>query len=174
MHVFLIAALTADGFIAEESDQVSTAWTSEADKKFFRDRTKQAGVMILGRKTYQTIGRPLPGRLMVVMSRDGESGQSSNWPVLSEIQASKGEVVFTNASPAQIIRRLEKLGYAEAAICGGSTIYTIFMKERFIETLYLTIEPVIFGEGVKLFNQKLDQIHDLSPQTKMLEYLINS
>ena len=57
MQIFLIAAMTADGYIAENDADVSTRWTSEADSQWFRERTKQAGVMIMGRKTYETIAR---------------------------------------------------------------------------------------------------------------------
>ena len=66
MKIFIIAVLTADGLIAEGTDQISTDWTSKEDKKFFSTRTKEAGVIVLGYNTYKTIGRPLPGRLNIV------------------------------------------------------------------------------------------------------------
>lgn len=59
--VILLMAITLDGKIAKHTNQLA-AWTSRADKKIFVSETKKAGVIIMGRTTYDTIGRPLPGR----------------------------------------------------------------------------------------------------------------
>ena len=50
------------------------------------------------------------------------------------------------------------------------------MQAGVVDKLYLTVEPVLFGEGIKLFNQsldiklKLESVKKLSPQTLLLEY----
>jgi len=170
MHTFLIAAISIDGFIAQHPDQTSTDWTSEADKKFFRERTKQAVVMVMGRKTYETIGRPLPGRITIVMTKDVEKKSD-----LSALKA--GEVGFTHLKPEELVKELEAAGHAELAVCGGSSIYTAFIDAGLISTMYLTIEPVIFGDGVKLFQimkQRKDftlmETKNISTNTLLLEY----
>jgi dihydrofolate reductase len=61
MKVFVIAALSADGFIAQAEDHVAD-WTGTEDKKLFVQLTKEAGIMVMGSKTLATIGRALPGR----------------------------------------------------------------------------------------------------------------
>lgn len=160
MKTFIIAVLTADGLIAESQDQISTDWTSKEDKKFFSERTKQAGVIVLGHNTYKTIGRPLPGRLNIVYSKENIEG-----------------VEVTQKEPAELIKDLENRGYREAAICGGSTIYTMFMEAGLVDKLYLTIEPVLFGSGMTLFNKKFDakklelkSMQKLGDETVLLEY----
>lgn len=168
MHVFLISAISADGYIAEEAKQVSTEWTSKEDKKFFSETTKKAGVMVMGKHTYDTIGRPLPGRVTVVMTRTPQ-----------EVPVEyKDQLIFTDKAPEDVLADLEKRGFTEVAICGGAQIYTLFMEAKLIQTLYLTIEPVIFGKGVHLFNgdvttklslQKSTQLND---QTLLLEYKV--
>jgi dihydrofolate reductase len=75
MNVFIIAAISADGLIAKDSDEKSTAWTSKADKKFFSERTKKAGVVVMGRKTFDTIGKPLSERLNIVYSKSDRINQ---------------------------------------------------------------------------------------------------
>src|SRR5258708_36358321 len=109
MNVFIIAAMTLDGFIAQDVTQISTSWTSQEDKKFFRDRTKQAGVIVMGAKTYQTIGRPLPDRLNIVYSKN---------PTPSITPAENLQV--TSAAPADLIAELAAKGHTEIAICGGA------------------------------------------------------
>ena len=58
MKVSLLMAQTLDGKIAKDANHFPD-WTESADKKFFRARTKESGVMIFGRTTFET----LPGVL---------------------------------------------------------------------------------------------------------------
>lgn len=140
MKKFIIAAQTLDGFIAKDSNQF-VDWTSPADKKHFREITKRAGIMVMGSRTYETIGKPLPGRRTIVMSR-----------------TKKYEgVETTNETPEEIVKRLEKEGAQELAICGGQAIYTAFMEADLVDTIYITIEPLFFGNGVPLFSRSFDK-----------------
>lgn len=160
MKAFIIAALTADGFIAKNSAHTPMEWTSREDKKFFADRTKQAGVVVFGQNTFETIGKPLPGRHTVVYSRD---------------RAYEG-VQVTQKDPKALLEELEAAGQKEVAVCGGSTIYTMFMEAGVVDTLYLTIEPILFGKGMTLFNKELDRklifrsMQKLGENTLLLEY----
>lgn len=147
MNVFLIAAISIDGFISPEALTNSAKWTSDGDKKFFGERTKQAKVMVMGSTTFGTIGRPLPGRRTVVMSSKPKPPEYS--------QFDDSQVMFTTKSPADIVEQLAAEGYDELAVCGGSNVYTQFMKARLIQTVYLTVEPIMFGSGVPLFNDSL-------------------
>ncbi len=162
LKAFIIAALTADGFIAKDARHPAF-WTSKEDKKFFAERTKKAGVVIMGRTTYETIGRPLKDRLNIVYSRQG-----GNYP----------GVEVTAQEPAELLKNLEVRGYKEAAIMGGSSVYTMFMEAGLVETLYLTASPLIFGQGVNLFNKtfekklKLESVEKLGEETVLMEYSI--
>jgi dihydrofolate reductase len=180
MHVFLIAAVSADGFIDRGSHQASTEWTSAEDKKFFRDRTKEAGVMVVGRTTFETIGRALPGRKIYVLSSQSKPEKFSEIP--------DSQVEYTSLTPAELLSQLETTALMDAdgttkkikevAVCGGSSIYTQFIQAGLIDTLYLTMEPVVFGEGIKLFNGSispklsLKSVTNLSEQTLLLEYSV--
>ncbi len=154
MQIFIIAALTADGFIAKNKDQISTDWTSKEDKKFFSERTKQAGAIVFGYNTYKTIGKPLPNRLNIVYSNKEEKING---------------VEVTQKEPKDLLRDLEARGFKEVAICGGATIYTMFMEAGVVDKLYLTIEPVLFGSGMTLFNKKFDRKLKLISMSKLGE-----
>lgn len=45
-------------------------WHIPEDFRFFKNTT-MGGVLLMGRKTFESIGRPLPGRVTVVLSRSG-------------------------------------------------------------------------------------------------------
>lgn len=166
MKTFIIAALTADGFIAKDAMHSSIHWTSKADKNRFIELTKAAGVIVMGSSTFKTIGRGLPGRTTVVYSRK----QNFDGP----------GVETTQLEPRELIKGLEARGFGSAAICGGSHIYTMFMKAGVVDTLYLTIEPHLFGKGINLFNEDLlyhlklkNVMQSESSGTLLLEYSVD-
>jgi dihydrofolate reductase len=170
MHTFIIVAHTADGFIAptsiEGQSQPSTVWTSGADKKKFVELTKKAGVIVMGLTTYKTIGRPLPNRLNVVYAPKGTP----------EIPG----VMLTDLPPQELLNELSKLGHKEVAICGGSTIYTMFIQSGLVNKIYITVEPKLFGQGLTIFNKPIDinlklvSVEKLSDDVLFLEYDLQS
>lgn len=139
MKVSLVAAVTLDGRIAEASDQISLDWTSKEDKRFFVKKTKEAGCIVMGRATYDTIGRPLPGRLNVVMTRDP-----------SKFESIPGSLEYTDASSQDILQDLESRGFKEAIIGGGAQVWSTFIEAGLITDFFITVEPVLFGKGVPL------------------------
>jgi dihydrofolate reductase len=180
MHTFIIAAISADGFLADKTDQVSTAWTSKADMRYFAQRTKQAGIMVMGSTTYNTIGHPLKDRITIVLT--SKPNAIKNAKPLEQLTAHQPQNSFptslytANLSPTKLIQHLEKLNYPECAICGGSSVYTQFAQAGLVDTYLLTLEPHIFGQGVPLFNQSLHlpltlkQTTQLSQNSLLLEY----
>ncbi|MCH8049580.1 dihydrofolate reductase [Patescibacteria group bacterium] len=169
MKVELIAAITVDGRIAEATNQVSFEWTSKEDKRFFISKTKEAGVLIMGRKTYETIGKPLPNRLNIVMTRDR-----------SKFEDIEGQLEYTSAAPEEIIRDLESRGFESVVIAGGAQIYSLFTNAGLVTDLFITVEPILLGRGVPLVEGiepqqlKLISVDKLGDQAVLLHYLVPS
>lgn len=136
-------AVTADGMIARDSMQL-VDWTGKADKQYFVHVTRQAGVMIMGSTTFDTIGKVLPGRKTIVMTRN-KTRTSQNT-----------DLVFTDQTPGQIVKELEAQGVTSAALVGGSVVNTLFLKENLVDEIHLTMVPRFFGKGMPLFKEALD------------------
>jgi dihydrofolate reductase len=177
MHTFIIAALSADGFLADQKDQKSTSWTSKEDFQFFVKRTKQARVCVMGSRTYKTIGHPLKDRLTIVYTTHPEDIEGSQ-PLPSTIHHQSFTIPYTTSLPPnQLVTQLSN-GYSELAICGGSHINSLFLQANLVNTLYLTYEPILFGQGIPLLSQpatqnlKLKKTTPLSDQTILLEYQV--
>lgn len=145
IKTYIIVAQTADGKIARNSNHEAD-WTSRTDKKHFIEMTKKSGIMVMGLNTFKTFPSPLKNRLHIVYS-DNKDAENDNIP---------GVVEYTKDSPEVLLKKLEERGFKEVAICGGSTIYTMFIKSGLVEKVYVTIEPRLFGEGMSIFNQSLD------------------
>ncbi|MFZ0131883.1 MAG: dihydrofolate reductase family protein [Desulfobacterales bacterium] len=138
MKVILLMALTVDGMIARDSAHFPD-WTGREDKRLFKEITLKAGVLIMGSKTYDTIGKPLPGRKNIVLSR--------NKARISQHE----DLVFTDKPPRQVLADLEEQGFTAAVLAGGSQVNTLFARADLIDELYLTYVPQVFGTGLSLF-----------------------
>lgn len=132
--------MTADGFIAKNSNQPSIEWTSSADKEIFIQRTKEARVIIMGLATYKTIGKPLPGRLNMIMTFKPEIEQGI-----------PDKLEFTNDAPEVILRKLKARGFTEVILGGGTSINSLFLQKNLIDEIQMTVEPMLFGGGLNLF-----------------------
>jgi len=149
IKVFIIAAETADGFIAKDEHHAAF-WTSKEDKVHFVELTKRAGVVVMGSTTFKTLPRAMKDRINIVYSRKEKFDG----------------VEMTEDNPIELVRKLEARGFKEVAICGGSSIYTLFLKAGVVDTIYLTIEPVVFGTGISLFNDSVNTQLQLISESK--------
>lgn len=143
MKLTLVMAVTVDGKIGRAADHFPD-WTGKADKRLFVRLSKQAGVVIMGSKTFDTFGYPLPGRKNVILTRDRT--RRSRWDNL----------VYTDRSPAAILKGLEAEGYTRALLAGGAMVNTLFVREGLIDEIVVTVCPLVFGTGVSLFTESLD------------------
>jgi dihydrofolate reductase len=148
MNVFIIAAQTTDGFIAKDENHAAS-WTSKEDKKRFVELTKKARVIVMGSKTANTLPSPLKDRLNIVYSRNPDLKREG--------------FEYTQKSPQDLIEELSVRGYTDVAVCGGTSIYTLFVKSGLVSKLYVTIEPISFGSGIPLFDE------DSSPKLKLIK-----
>jgi dihydrofolate reductase len=141
MQKVIIAAVTLDGKIAKSKNH-NVDWTSKEDKQFFRQEVQKAGVVIFGANTYQTMGKVMPGVLNIIMTRE---------PQKFIDQYKSNLLEFTCDPPRVLLNHLQAKGYEKVVIAGGSTIYSLFLKEDLVDEIYLTIAPKIFGFGMPLF-----------------------
>ncbi len=166
MNVLLLAAISADGRIAKDASQLAD-WTSKEDKRFFVSKTKEAGVLIMGRKTYETIGRPLPNRLNVVMTREADTSKNI-----------EGLLEYTSKSPHELIADIQARGYESVVIGGGASVYSTFLREGLVTDLYLTVESLLFGSGVSIIDGidkvslDLQSVEKIGAQSVLLHYRI--
>ncbi len=112
MRIVLIAAVADNGVIGRGN---AMPWRLKSDLKRLRARTTGKPV-IMGRKTYLSIGKPLPGRSNVVVSRDAGFG-------------APGLIVAPSVESALDVARGDALrrGVDEIMVLGGGDIYAALM-----------------------------------------------
>jgi len=131
-------AMTLDGKVARTTAHFPD-WTEKEDKALFAKISKRAGVVIMGSRTFDTLGKPLPGRRNIIMTRQG--ARKSEWDNL----------VFTDRPAKAILSGLEKEGFSEVVLAGGTIINTLFAEARLIDEVIVTVSPLVFGNGLSLF-----------------------
>ena len=121
--ISLIAALAADRVIGMEG---AMPWNLPADLAWFKRNTLNKPV-IMGRLTFESIGRPLPGRLNIVVSRQPGATEGVTWVAsLDEAIKAAGDV-------------------PEIMVIGGGRIYEQMLKRA--DRLYLThIDAEVEGD----------------------------
>jgi len=110
-------------------------WHLPKDLKFFKNTT-MAKPILMGRKTFESIGRPLPGRLNIVITRQ------SDWQVDGVQVAGSVEAAIELAQAW-----CEQNKQAELMVIGGAEIYAQLLPKA--ERIYLTrVEASPVGDAV--------------------------
>jgi dihydrofolate reductase len=133
MKVALIVAAASNNVIGRDNQ---LPWHLPQDLKYFKAKTLGKPV-IMGRKTYESIGRPLPGRPNIVVTRN-------------QAWSAEGVSVVTSLADALVLARQlmahqdEQL--QEAMVIGGAEIYRSALP--LADRIYLTrIELQVDGDA---------------------------
>ena len=117
MILSAIWAMTRNRVIGKDGD---LPWRLPDDQRFFR-RTTLGKPIIMGRKTFDEIGRPLPERRNIVLSRRGLDAE--------------GVEVVTDLESALALARSD--APEEAFVIGGAQIYSLALP--LLDRLYMTL-----------------------------------
>lgn len=125
MKITMIAAMADNRVIGKDNNM---PWHLPADLKFFKKVTLGKAV-IMGRKTFESIGRPLPKRHNIVITRD----QNFNPDGVDVVYSTEQAILKAGAVD-------------EVVIIGGGNIYQQFMDKA--DELYLTfIDLAVDGDA---------------------------
>jgi dihydrofolate reductase len=122
----LVVAMARNRVIGREN---GLPWRLSEDLKRFKAVTMGKPIL-MGRKTYESIGKPLPGRANLVMTRD------RNWNA-------NGAAVVVVASLDEALERSHRA--PELAVIGGADVFRLALPQA--RVLYLTwVEAEVEGD----------------------------
>jgi dihydrofolate reductase len=128
----LIVARSSPGDVIGRDNKLP--WRLKSDLKRFKQITAGRAV-IMGRKTFQSIGRPLPGRANIVLSGDAAADLRHGVDD-AETQFFRAGTIADALLLADVISMSRSR--EEIFILGGQTIYELFLNHGFVERIYLT------------------------------------
>ena len=121
MKLALICAMSENRVIGRDN---GLPWHLSEDLKYFK-RTTMGNCMIMGRNTWESIGRALPGRTSIVITGN------------AEYQAEGAEVVGSLEQAMELAELLSKeTGSLEAFVIGGAVLYQAALP--LADSLHLT------------------------------------
>ena len=166
MKVILYMAISVNGMIAKSDDD--TSWISQKEWNSYSVAVRSAGCLIVGRKTYHILTKQ---------------------PEFAELKDVKLVVVseedFETTAPNHLVAHSTKEAlellkdFKEVIVAGGCILNASFLVENLVDEIYLDVEPVAFGKGIRLFAERdfevkleLISIKNLSPDELQLHYKV--
>ena len=141
MNFKLIAAVSEDGFIARFSGDIPSRWTSKEEQKLFKKDMKKCEWSAMGRLTHELSFNK--NRKRIIFTRSIETYKFNN----------QNHIFFNpeNISFNKIINLIKPS--SNICILGGTAVHDYFYDNGLINEIIITVEPIIFGKGVKLFSK---------------------
>lgn len=148
MQISIIVARTENNVIGKDNQ---IPWYLPADLKYFKQTTVGHHI-IMGRKCYESIGKPLPGRINIVITRQKK-------------YEAPGCLVVHSLEHALDIARIQ--GEDEAFIIGGAEIYRLALEQTtrlYITEVHAKVEGDVFfpeiGEDWILISEQHNDADD--------------
>lgn len=116
MILSIIGAIGKNNEIGKKNDLL---WSLPADMKHFREKTSLKTI-VMGQKTYESIGRSLPNRRNIILSQD------------TSFKAKNTEIIYSISELDDLLKNNTE----EVFIIGGGMIYKLFIDKA--DKLYIT------------------------------------
>jgi len=130
MKMVLIAAVAKNGVIGSQG---AIPWHSKEDFKHFKETTLGFPV-IMGLKTFESLGKPLPGRTNIVLSN-----------LLEMETEGENPIYFNNLDSA--LNFCEKSNFERVFIIGGGSLYSqtiTIADEMILSFMNLSVKGDVF------------------------------
>ena len=163
-------------------------WHLPEDFKWFK-RLTSGHVVIMGRKTFESIGKPLPGRINIVLTRHPGRLHKQFPELFGKARIGRGKMSIekpfqfqlpkiggTDTTDLRLIKSFLKLNPSDSPleffICGGAKIYKKALP--FCSDLYLTlVKRTVEGDAFfPPFEDKFNLVEEIidTPEFKILHY----
>lgn len=144
MKIIAIAAMSINGKINHQSNNF-TNWTCPEDKHFLRKLLNKCDVIIVGNNTYKSTQKILSKRNCIVLTSSSKKTYRDS-----------KKTVYFNPRKTKLLDLMSRCKLA--IILGGTQTYTYCLENSLIDELYITVEPLVFGQGLNIFDSKKAKI----------------
>lgn len=152
MKKIIISAISSNNVIGRDN---GIPWENEEELKYFK-KTTQKHAVLMGRKTFESIGEPLPKRFNLVLSRSTKESD-----MLHQL------VYFTSIKKA--LEYAENLDVEKTFIIGGGEIYSQMINE--VDELLISRLP-IDSKGDKFFPEISNKVWKLIDSNKYESFTV--
>lgn len=133
-----IVAVNAQGVIGLGN---ALPWRVKSDLRFFKDQTSQ-NIIIMGRKTHDSLGKCLPNRFNVVVSHQ-----------LALFENNENCILQYGIFDALLAAENAPTAYKEIFVVGGASMYSQFAP--LVDRYLITIVDKVVPDGDAFFDQRI-------------------
>lgn len=142
--VILYIAMSLDGYIAKPDDDISflSMVEQQGQDYGYAAFTAETDTVIWGRRTYDKVlsfGIEMP------------HGDKQVFVITRTPRSPKGNIIFYTGNIRQLIEQLKTKQGKHIYIDGGAELVNELLKENLIDEFYISVLPVLLGEGIALF-----------------------
>ena len=149
--VVLYIAASLDGFIAKANDDLSflSMVQQEGEDYGYSGFLKTIDTVIMGRKTYDWV---------IAHIKEFPHSNLETYIITRTERDGGGNLNFYSGDLKDLVNRLKKEPGMNIFVDGGAEIVQELMKVRLIDEFYISIIPVLLGDGIRLFREGLPQL----------------
>jgi dihydrofolate reductase len=154
-NILLLAAVAENGVIGRGN---ALPWRLKSDMAYFRSLT-MGKPLVMGRKTYLSIGRPLKGRTTIVVSRDGgftAPGMVVAPSLDAALTAARGDALRRNSDTIVVVGGADI--YAQALPLAARLAITEVHKRVDGDRYFPAIDPKVWREVAR--NEQAPAVED--------------
>jgi dihydrofolate reductase len=146
-------AKSLDGYIAGPNDDLSflSMVAQEGEDYGYGDFIKEVDTVIIGRKTYDWVMTQVP---------EFPHADKEAYVITRTERAATGNTQFYTGELNRLVKQLKAREGKNIFVDGGAEVIAALLKEGLIDEWYISVIPILLGQGVRLFK-------DSSPQKKL-------
>lgn len=139
MKIIIYMAVSIDGVAALDSKRGIEEYGSKEDHDFFIGASKKCDAVIMGRNTAFCKISGVPNIVLTHASpRDLADDR-----------------VYLSGSAEEVYKQIEAMGFEKVALLGGPATNLNFLRAGLVDEIFLTVEPVTIGRGIRFLNEPL-------------------
>jgi len=149
--VILYIAMSLDGYIATRDDDLGFLSLVEQEGEDYGDAdfVKTVDTVIVGRKTYDKV---------LSMGYDFPYNDKNTYIITRTARPSVGSAKFYTGSLKELVARLKSEPGKHIFVDGGAEIVNELLKDDLIDEFYISVIPVLLGDGISLFKSGRPEI----------------
>jgi len=149
--VILYIAMSLDGYIATRDDDLGflSMVEQEGEDYGYADFVKSVDTVIVGRKTYDKVRS---------MGYEFPYNDKDAYIITRTARPSVGSVKFYTDSLKDLVVRLKSEAGKHIFVDGGAEIVNELLNNNLIDEFYISVIPVLLGDGISLFKSGRPEI----------------